>query len=193
MPLPPARRERLRRVSAPSIVDEFAMRRFLIPLVAFSAVAGPAAAEIRYLAYDASNRVTQALTSGITLEANRGLFGAISVRRIISTSNRGSADIRRGGPDDVRRALPAGSRESAVYTITPEGGGRGLSRALCPGAEEAWMVLGRVRLARPMTAHAVGRWSDGTFLHCVELSYHWRGEWASPPVTGPGGDAPVAR
>ena len=165
------------------------MRPFLILLLAFSAVAGPAAAETRYLAYDASDRVTQALTRGITLEAERGLFGAISVRRIISTSNRGSADIRRSGPDAVRQALPAGSRETSVYTIAPEGGGRGLSRALCPGAEEAWMVLGRVRLGRPMTVHAVGRWSDGGYRHCVRLSYIWRGEWVLPPAAGPGDSA----
>ncbi len=163
------------------------MRPFLIALLSFTAIAGPAAAETRYLAFDASDRVTQALTRGITLEADRGLFGAISVRRIISTSNRGSADIRRGGPDAVRRALPAGSRETAVYTITPEGGGRGLSRALCPGSEEAWMVLGRVRLGHPMTVHAVGRWSDGAYRHCVQLSYSWRGEWAMPPAGVPGG------
>lgn len=164
------------------------MRVFLIALFACTAVAGPAAAETRYLAYDASDRITQALTRGITLEADRGLFGAISVRRIISTSNQGSADIRRGGPDAVRQVLPAGSPETSVYTIVPEGGGRGLSRALCPGAEEAWMVLGRVRLARPMTVHAVGRWPDGTFRHCVQLSYSWRGEWAIPPAGGPGDD-----
>jgi hypothetical protein len=167
------------------------MRPFLIPLVAFSAVAAPASAETRYLAYDASDRITQAMTRGITLEAERGLFGAISVRRIISTSNRGSADIRYGGPDAVRRALPVGSRETSVYTINPEGGGRGLSRALCPGAEEAWMVIGRVRLGRPMTVHAVGRWTDGGYRHCVRLSYNWRGEWALPPASGPGGDAPI--
>lgn len=167
------------------------MRPFLTALLVFSAVAGTAAAETRYLAYDASDRITQAMTRGITLEADRGLFGAISVRRIISTSNRGSAEIRRGGPDAVRQALPAGSRESSVYTISPEGGGRGLSRALCPGSEEAWMVLGRVRLARPMTVHAVGRWSDGTFRHCVRLSYDWRGEWARPPVGGAGDAAPL--
>jgi hypothetical protein len=165
------------------------MRPFLIPLLAASAIAGPAAAETRYLAYDASDRVTQAMTRGITLEADRGLFGAISVRRIISTSNRGSADIRRGGPDAVRKALPAGSRETSVYAITPEGGGRGLSRALCPGSEEAWMVLGRVRLGRPMTVHAVGRWPDGGYRHCVQLSYNWRGEWALPPASGPDDDA----
>lgn len=158
------------------------MRRLVITVLALAAVAGPAAAETRYLAYDAADRVTQALTRGVTLEADRGLFGAISVRRIISTSQRGSADIRRGGPDAVRRVLPAGSRESAVYAIAPEGDGRGLSRALCPGSEEAWLVLGRVRLGRPLTLHAVGRWPDGAYRHCVQLSYDWRGEWSMPPA-----------
>ena len=169
------------------------MKRLLIPLLAFVSVAGPAMAETRYLAFDASNRVTQALTRGVTLEADRGLFGAISVRRIISTSNRGSAEIRRGGPDAVRRALPDGSRETSVYTISPEGGGRGLSRALCPSADESWLVMGRVRLGRPLTLHAVGRWTDGTYRHCVELSYDWRGEWAMPPATGVDPDAATAR
>lgn len=167
------------------------MRRILTAALALSLVAGPAAAEIRYLAYDASNRVTQALTRGVTLEANRGLFGAISVRRIISTSQRGSAEVRRGGPDAVRRALPEGAAEATVYTISPEGDGRGLSRALCPGADAAWLVSGRVRLARPLTLHAVGRWPDGTYRHCVTLSYDWRGEWAAPPAAAPGDDAPV--
>lgn len=171
------------------------MRSFLIAVLTLSTIAGPASAETRFLAYNASDRVTQALTRGITLEAERGLFGAISVRRIISTSNRGQADIRRGGPDAVRRVLPAGSKETAVYAITPEGGGRALGRALCPGSDEAWMVLGRVRLARPLTVHAVGRWADGTYRHCVQLSYDWRGEWAFPPAGGASDDAsaPVAR
>lgn len=167
--------------------------RFLIALLTLSAIAGPAAAETRYLAYDASDRVTQALTRGVTLEGDRGLFGAITVRRIISTSSRGSADIRIGGPDGARRVLPAGSTETILYTVSPEGDGRGLSRALCPGADEAFLVLGRVRLGRPLTAQAVGRWTDGTFRHCVTLSYMWRGEWAVPPAAGPGDDAPVGR
>ncbi|HZW16975.1 MAG TPA: hypothetical protein VFF66_12095 [Brevundimonas sp.] len=171
------------------------MRICLILALSLTAIAGPAAAETRYLAYDASDRVTQALTRGVTLEADRGLFGSISVRRIISTSQRGSADIRRGGPDAVRRVLPAGSRETSVYAIAPEGDGRGLSRALCPSSEEVWLVMGRVRLGRPLTLHAVGRWSDGTYRHCVQLSYDWRGEWSMPPAPTVGEDAgaPVGR
>ena len=169
------------------------MRRILTAALVLSFVAGPAAAEIRYLAYDASDRITQALTRGVTLEADRGLFGAISVRKIISTSSRGSAEVRRGGPDAVRRALPEGAAETAIYTISPEGDGRGLTRALCPGADEAWLVSGRVRLARPLTLQAVGRWPDGAYRHCVTLSYTWRGEWASPPAPAAGDDAPVGR
>lgn len=169
------------------------MRRILTAALALSFAAGPAAAEIRYLAYDASDRITQALTRGVTLEADRGLFGAISVRKIISTSNRGTAEVRRGGPDAVRRALPEGAAETAVYTISPEGDGRGLTRALCPGADEAWLVSGRVRLGRPLTLQAVGRWPDGAYRHCVTLSYTWRGEWASPAAPAASDDAPVGR
>lgn len=154
----------------------------LILGLALLAVATPAAADTRYLAYDAHDRITQALTRGVTLEVNRGLFGSISVRRIISTSARGEAQIRRGGPDRVRSVLPDGAREANVYEISAEGDGPRLVNALCPTAREAWLVTGRVQLARPLTIQAVGRWPDGTFRHCVTLSYAWRGEWALPPA-----------
>lgn len=143
--------------------------------------AAPAQAETRFLAYDAADRVTQALTRGVTLEIRRGLLGGVSVRRIISTTARGSARIDYGGPDHVRRALPEGSNEATVYTIPSEGDGRGLSRALCPGSDQAFLVLGRVRAGRPLTVHAVGRWADGAVRHCVKLEYSYRGEWALPP------------
>lgn len=145
------------------------------------ALATPAAADTRYLAFDPSDRVTTALTRGVTLEVERGWFGAVSVRRIISTTARGSATISRGGPDEARRVLPEGSGESAVYSIAMEGDGRGLARALCPGAEATFLVVGRVRAGRPMVIHGAGRWPDGTFRHCVTLSYNYRGEWSLPP------------
>jgi hypothetical protein len=145
------------------------------------ALAGPAAADTRLLAFDPADRVTRALTRGVTLEVERGLFGAISVRRILSTSARGSAAIARGGPDEARRVLPAGVSEATVYTIPLEGDGRGLARALCPGADQTFLVLGRVRAGRPMAMHGVGRWADGAYRHCVTLSYLYRGEWSAPP------------
>ena len=145
------------------------------------ALATPAAADTRYLAFDPSDRITTALTRGVTLEVERGWFGAVSVRRIISTTARGSATISRGGPDEARRALPEGAGESTVYSIAQEGDGRGLARALCPGADATFLVLGRVRAGRPMVMHGAGRWPDGTFRHCVTLSYNYRGEWSLPP------------
>lgn len=153
----------------------------MLAVLALSLVATSAVADTRYLAFDASDRVTRALTRGVTLEVERGLFGAVSVRRIISTTARGSATIARGGPNEARRVLPEGAAESTVYSIPQEGDGRGLSRALCPGAEETFLVLGRVRAGHPITMQGAGRWSDGTFRHCVTLTYNYRGEWSLPP------------
>jgi len=157
-----------------------------LSLLLLAAGAAPARAETRYLAYDAADRVTQALTRGVTLEADRGFFGGIAVRSLISTTARGSAEMRIGGPD-VRRVLPQDSPASDVYSILAEGDGRGLTRALCPGADEAFLALPPVRLGRPLTMEAVGRWADGTLCHCVTWKYAWRGDWAVPPA---GGDAP---
>ncbi len=171
------------------------MFRRLIPAVlAAAAIATPAFAGTSYLAYNPSDRITTALTRGLTLEVNKGLFGAVSIRRIISTSSRGSADIRRGGPYEARDALPEGAGESTVYTIPTEGDGRPLARALCPGADQTYLVVGLVRAVRPLTMHAVGRWPDGRYRHCVELNYSYRGEWALPPRAAPGeGDGLPAR
>ena len=156
------------------------MRR-LIPVLALTLLATPAAADTRFLAYNPADRITTALTRGVTLEVERGLFGAVRVNRIISTTAQGSADIRRGGPSQALSVLPEGAEERAVYSIALEGDGRGLARALCPGSDEAFLVVGRVRAGRPMTMHGVGRWADGQYRHCVELSYNYRGEWALPP------------
>ena len=167
------------------------MRPLLILALLFTTAAGPAAAgETRYLAYDAADRVTQALTRGLTFEVERGLFAAIRVRRLFSTSQRGSAEMHRGGPDGVRAIVPGGSDTASVYAIDPAGDGRGLSRALCPVADEAWLVIDRVRMARPLVINAVGRWSDGTLRPCVRLSYRWRGEWAAPPAAPTVDDSP---
>ena len=76
---------------------------------------------------------------------------------------------------------PAHRRLARVEIARP----RGLSRALCPGADAAWLVAGRVRAPRPLTMHAVGRWADGTFRQCVTLNYAWRGEWATAPTPSP--------
>lgn len=148
-----------------------------------AASTAPARADVRYLAFNARDRITQAMTKGVTLQVRRGLFGAVSVERLFSTSSRGSADFTSGGPDGAIRALPAGAEERDLYAIDQTGDGRGLARALCPGASDVWLVMSRIRAPRPLTMQAVGRWADGTFRHCVTLSYDWRGEWQTAPVS----------
>jgi hypothetical protein len=162
------------------------MRRFIASALALTAVvsaAAPAQADTRFLSYNASDRITQALTKGVTLEVRRGLFGAVQVERLYSTSARGTAGFTRGGPDAARRALPPGATENDIYRVDQDGDGRGLARALCPGSDEVWLIMSRVRAPRPLTMQAVGRWSDGAYRHCVTLTYEWRGEWATAPAS----------
>ncbi|QTN19745.1 hypothetical protein HZ989_01295 [Brevundimonas sp. AJA228-03] len=161
------------------------MLRRLTAVLMFALLATPAAADTRYLSFNPADRITTALTRGITLEVERGVFGAVSVRRIISTTSRGAATIRKGGPDGAKSVLPEGATQATVYSIDTEGDGRGLARALCPGADAAFLVLGRVQAGRPMAMQATGRWPDGRFRHCVTLSYDYRGEWSLPPHTPP--------
>lgn len=162
----------------------------LAMLVVFGLAAGDAKAQsIRYLAFDAKDRTTQGLTRGVTLEVERGMFGAVAVRNLFSSSSRGSASFKAGGPNEVRSALPDGARETRLYEIVQEGDGRGLARALCPGSAQAWLVVGRVKVARPLTLQAVGLWPDGKYRHCVQLNYDYRGEWAVPQGMGSGDDS----
>ena len=158
---------------------------------AFSGLAGGAHADTRYLAFDADDRATQSLTRGITLEVERGLFGATRVRGLFSSTSRGSASFSEVSPSGVFDVLPQEARGGQIYGMKPEGDGPALGRALCPGSEEAWLVVGRVRIGRPLTVHAVGRWADGKNRHCVALNYRYRGEWASGPR--PQGDLPADR
>lgn len=147
------------------------------------ATATVAQASVRYLAYDADNRITQSLTRGITLEVERGMFGATRVKGLFSTSSRGSARFESDNPSGLSRVLPEGERLGSGYKVLPEGDGRALANALCPGSQATWLVTGRVRSGHPLTVHAVGLWQDGQYRHCAELNYRSRGEWASLPTT----------
>lgn len=146
------------------------------------AAASPAQAETMFYAYDPADALTLSLTRGITLQIERGLLGGTSIRRLYSTGGRGSARLERGGPGDVIDALPADAAERTLYRIVPEGDGRALANALCPSSDDVWFVSNRIRGARSLTLHAVGRWSDGRFRHCAPLRYDFRGEWAAPDV-----------
>lgn len=161
------------------------MKKAVLAFLAVALAATPVLADVRLWSYDAADRVTRALTQGLTFEVRRGLFGAVSVLKIHATTSRGAAEVKYGGPRETLSVLPTGARERDVYEIVGDGEGRGLVRALCPSADAAWLVMGPVRAARPLTMHAVGRWSDGKYRHCVQLNYAFRGDWTAQPQ-GPG-------
>lgn len=168
--------------------------RLLLPLtLAACAAAGPALADERFYAYDPAGPSARLLTRGVTLQVERGLFGATRVERFYSTSGEGSAGLARGGLTDgeLRAALPAGASESNVYRIEAEGAGAALSRVLCPGAQEVYLVFGRVRPLRDITVQAVGRGAAGV-LHCRTLEYRYRGEWTAPDPRDVAGQGPLA-
>lgn len=166
----------------------------LLACLPLALAAAPTQAETRYFAYDPADRLTRSLTGGLTFQVELGLFGRVRVERLYSTAARGSAELDRGGPDQVRQALSPEATETVVYAIVDEGQGRGLIRALCPSADEAWLVFGRIRPAHPVTARAVGRWIDGRFRECAPLSWSFRGEWSELPAgalsEGPGPSGP---
>ena len=170
----------------------------LISFVAAAAIlaAAPAAhAEAKLYAYDPADASTRGRTGGVTLEVERGLLGGARIRRLFSTAARGSARVTRDDASQslVLRALPAGATEQNVYVIELEGDGRALARALCPGSERAWFVVGRVRPLTPLTIRIVGQVGENTPVNCAPLSYRYRGEWDMPDRAGPGRDADRGR
>ncbi|MBN8551550.1 MAG: hypothetical protein J0L52_01475 [Caulobacterales bacterium] len=171
------------------------MRRLLFAVLPLLALAGPARAEDRFFAYDPANDAARLMTRGITLRAERGLFGAVRAERLFSTVGAGSAGLVSDTlPDGTRGVLPDGSEESNVYRIEAEGNGAALGRVLCPGASTVWLVMGRIRPTRDLTIHAVGQGAGGQVLLCRTMAYHYRGEWAVPPgrpPTDPGAPPPL--
>ena len=150
--------------------------RLILPLaLAASALAGPALADEHFYAFDPANSSARLMTRGVTLQVERGWFGATRVERLYSTAGEGSAALDRGGLSDgeLRGAL-------------------GLGRVLCPGAQEVFLVVGRVRPLRTLTMHAIGRGAAGTALHCATLEYTYRGEWSQPDPRDVRGEGPVS-
>ena len=157
------------------------MCRFLLALLPLLALACPARAEDRFYAYDAANDAARLMTRGITLQAERGLFGGTRVERLFSTAGQGSAGLDRDTvPGDLRAVLPVGADESNAYRVEQDGQGGALARVLCPNAAEVWLVMGRVRPVRDLTIHAVGQTLSGQIVLCRTMQYRYRGEWERP-------------
>ena len=107
------------------------------PLAALSvalltvSTAAPAQADTRYFSYNASDRITQALTKGITLQVRRGLSGCSRPPPVARPTWRAAAPMQPGG--SCRRTPKARtsmkSSRSATGAVWPAPCVRGPTRS----------------------------------------------------------------
>jgi hypothetical protein len=159
----------------------------LLACLAALALAGPAAAVKRIYSYDSANRLTEQMTeAGLTFVFDRSLMST-RVRQIIETNDVGYADVRpvsqsELGPGGLAALIGPGARERDLYEIEPAGDGLALIRALCPGADRAWLAFGALKLDQPLRIHALGHdAASGRSRKCITLDYTFHGQWALAP------------
>jgi hypothetical protein len=159
----------------------------LLALLAGMVLASPAWAVKRIYSYDSANRLTEQMTeAGLTFVFDRTLMST-RVKEIIETNDVGHAEVRPAGqsvlgPGGLAALIGADARERDLYEILPDGDGRALISALCPGADRAWLAFGPLRPEQPLRIHALGHDpATGRSRKCITLDYSYHGQWALAP------------
>src|SRR5579863_1473532 len=159
----------------------------LLACLAALALARPAAAVKRIYSYDSANPLTEQMTeAGLTFVFDRSLMST-RVREIIETNDVGHAEVRPVaqsdlGPGGLSALIGPGAHERDLYEIVPAGDGLALIKALCPGADRAWLAFGPLRVDQPLRIHALGRdAASGRSRKCITLDYTYHGQWALAP------------
>ncbi len=155
--------------------------------VASLALAGPAAAAKHIYSYDSANPLTEQMTeSGLTFIFDRSLMST-RVLQIVETNDVGSADVKPAsetelGHTGLSALIGPNAHERALYEIEPKGDGRALIRALCPGADRAFLAFGPIRVDEPLRIHALGHDpKTDTSRLCITLDYSFHGQWSVGP------------
>jgi hypothetical protein len=151
---------------------------------------GAQAATRRMFSYDPANEATRNLAGGLTFEFDQHLFST-HVLRIRATEGQATAELKsvdqarlgHGGLDGVVEGKPA---ERDLYEILPKEEGGAMMAALCPGAQQVWLAVDRLRANRDMRVLVISRAKDAPARLCQTLDFTFRGEWRLPP--GPGID-----
>lgn len=145
------------------------------------------AAAIHIYSYDPVSPSAQALTStGLSFEFERGLLGAIRVERIVQTGDRGSAGLKPASEGDLgqgglRAALGKTDPVGPLYEIMPNDAGESFVHAVCPGADRAWLLIGRLERFKNLELQAVGRRTGEAGAHaCPSLDFSFHSEWRMP-------------
>ena len=149
-------------------------------------LAGPAAASKHIYSYDSANPLTEQMTeAGLTFIFER-TFMSTRVERIVETHDVGAADVKPAsegelGPGGLT-ALIGNAPERSLYEIEPKGDGRALIRALCPGADRAFLAFGPITAEQPLRIRALARDAKtGSSRLCITLDYAFHGQWSVGP------------
>ena len=155
-----------------------------------------ALASDRYIyTYDPASPAARTLTdTGLSFQFERGLLGGVRVQRIIQTGEIGSAELKptseavlgRGG---LRAALGDERPVGPLYEILSKDEGKSFVHAVCPGAQRAWLLIGRLDRFRDLKLQAVGRGANDASAHaCSSMDFSFRSDLRLPDQ-----DVPEAR
>jgi hypothetical protein len=146
-----------------------------------------AAGEVFIYSYDPISPSAKTLTStGLSFEFQRGLMGSERVRKVIQTGERGSADLKPAaeselGAGGLRAALGEVRPAGPLYEILPAGDGKSFVRAVCPGADRAWLLIGKLDRFKDLKLQAVGRRPGDTAAHaCSDMAFGFKSDWRLP-------------
>ncbi len=140
-------------------------------------------------ASDAARTLAQ---TGLSFEFERTLIGGARVRRVIQTGDQGAAAVRPAseselGAGGLKAALGGQAAVGDLYAIRPDQeDGQAFIGAVCPGAERAWLLIGKLERFKDLTVQAVGRdkGAAGARL-CATLVFSFRNDWTLPPRRPP--------
>jgi hypothetical protein len=166
---------------------------FCLAIALGVSVAAGASAAKKIYSYDSADPATEAMTEeGLTFVFDKSPLGGQRVISIMETHDIGQADVRPAseselGAGGIDGALGHRSQERALYEIVQTGGqGRALVRALCPGADRAWLAFGPLRADEPLRIDALTRdTATGRSRLCRTLAYQFHGEWDLPQAELP--------
>jgi hypothetical protein len=160
----------------------------------FAAIAcapAPALAGQHLYSYEAATPAGQTLApTGLSFVFEKGMLGAVRVQKIIQTGDVGEAELKPApegalGAGGLKAALGGERPAGDLYEIQPQGDGRAFVKAICPGAERAWLVIGPMERFRDLKIQAVGKSADAPARHCVDLALAFHSEWLLPPSREP--------
>jgi hypothetical protein len=165
-------------------------KRLLLSAVPLSALLtstlapGVASASRLIYSYDSTTAITRQLTeNGLTFIFDK-TFVTTHVHKIIETQDVGEADLKSASEHDLGRSqadlLGEAGRSHDLYEITDGDNGPALIKALCPGADRAFLAIGPLKSGRDLTVFAIGVAKGRPGWLCETLDYGFHGEWALP-------------